>query len=286
MNAPSRLILLISVLFSLNACTKDEEQQNEENVPAQNISNHSYGSDVRNVMDIYLPANRSKASTKTMVFVHGGAWQGGDKSEFNASIDTIRKVMPGYAFVNINYRLAANGNVNVFPAQENDIKNAIESYLARSDEYKVSKDLVLVGASAGAHLVMLHAYKHDPDRHVKAVVDFFGPTDLEQAWNSGPLAQLLLWQVTGKGFTEAPELYRNSSPINYITSNSPPTIMLQGGADPIVAPVQTDLLEAKLKASNVPNQKVFYPNEGHGFGPVALSDAITKSIAFIRTHVD
>ncbi len=279
---PLILIFIFSSFFT--ACSKDDVQEQEGTV-ARSIPNLSYGNNTRHKMDIYLPADRSTTKTKTILLIHGGGWTSGAKEEMSGAVDSIRKMLPEYATVNVGYRLAADGTTNVFPAQENDIKAAVEFYLAKSDEYEVSKDLVMVGASAGAHLALLHAYKNDPQRRVKAVADFFGPTDLEAAWSYGGLAHILLWQVTGKTFDQAPELYRNSSPVNFVTAQSPPTIMFQGGVDIVVPPDQTNRLEAKLNAAGVKNQKVFYPAEGHGFTDPNLRDALQKTVAFIRENV-
>ncbi len=146
-------------------------------------------------------------------------------------------------------RLASNNTVNLFPAQENDVKSAVEYYLDHAVEYMVSDDLVLLGASAGGHLAMLHAYKNDPEGHVRAVVDFFGPFDLAALWNYSIIQQLILYGAAGAFLEDNPSLYASSSPSEYITSGSPPTISLQGGADPLVPPSQTSQLIAGLDAA-------------------------------------
>ena len=100
----------------------------------------------------------------------------------------------------------------------------------------VSDDLVMLGASAGGHLAMLHAYKNDPEGHVRAVVDFFGPFALAALWNYSIIRQLILESATGAFLADNPSLYASSSPSEHITSGSPPTRALQGGTDPLVPP--------------------------------------------------
>ncbi len=111
---------------------------------------------------------------------------------------------------------------------------------------------------------MLYSYKDDTEKHVKVVVDFFGPTDLLAFWNEGLNQQLALTSVTGKLYDQDPDLYVQSSPINFITPQSPPTIAIQGGADPLVSPSQTYSLIAKLQEKSVTNQLVYYESGGHG----------------------
>ena len=270
------LILLTGMTFSFILST------GRDAVPAVELTNIAYGSSSQQQMDVYLPANRSE-STRTFVVIHGGAWVRGDKMEMQHMIDSLKLRFPDYAFVNLNYRLAANGITNVFPAQENDVKAAIDFYLGKSSEYNVSKDLVLFGVSAGGHLALLHGYKNDPDKHVKAIIDGFGPTDLVTT-NGGSLRSALSY-ITGTTYKANPALYQESSPLFYITPKSPPTLAMHGGMDGLVAPSQTESLITKLKENGVICEQVIYPREGHGWGVPALTDSFNKIEVFIRETV-
>lgn len=272
----SAMLIIAAILFS---CKKEPSSSE-----AKIMKDISYGESVHQKMDLYLPVDRSEASTTTVVFIHGGGWVEGDKSDMNPYVDTLRKLMPGYAVLNINYRLAYNNSVNLFPTQENDVKSAIEYYLTHADDYMVSGNLVLLGASAGGHLAMLHAYKNDPDGHVRAVVDFFGPFDLAALWNNGIIQQLILYGATGSLLADNPALYASSSPSEYVTGNAPPTIALQGGADPLVPPSQTSQLIAALDDAGVANQLVYYPGEGHGWTGANMVDSFRKIVTFISDH--
>ncbi len=277
------LVIICSIVLLFASCNREELTPNSNETVAYN--NVEFGSDAQQKMDIYLPAGRTVNTTKTIVIIHGGSWTSGDKSEMTWVVDSLKKRLTDYAIINLNYRLAVNNSINVFPAQENDVKTAIELYLSKSSKYEISKDLIVLGASAGAHLAMLHSYKNDPDKHVKAVVDFFGPTDLVAAWNEGFLQQLALTLVTGKTYAQDPAIYTQSSPVSFITAKSPPTIAFHGGMDIVVNPAQTNILIAKLNSMGVANQFVSYPNEGHGFSPANNTDALNKTLAFISKHV-
>jgi acetyl esterase/lipase len=279
-----RNIYIVSLLLLFLASCNSETLTPNSNESAA-YPNVEFGSDALQKMDVFLPAGRTVNTTKTIVIIHGGSWTSGDKSEMTAVVDSLKKRLPNYAFINLNYRLAVNNAINVFPAQENDVKAAIEFYLGKSSTYEISKDIIVLGASAGAHLAMLHSYKNDTDKHVKAVVDLFGPTDLVEEWNEGFLPQLALMAATGKTYDQDPAIYTQSSPVNFITAQSPPTIAFQGGMDYIVIPAQTNILIAKLNTMGVSNQLVMYPNEGHGFSQANNTDAITKTLIFISKYV-
>ena len=274
---------IIPLAFLFCACNP-EKIITDSSEPAA-YANVEFGNDALQKMDIFLPAGRTINTTKTIVIIHGGAWTSGDKSEMTSVVDSLKIRLPNYAFINLNYRLAVNNSVNIFPTQENDVKTAIEFYLGKSLTYEISKDIIVLGASAGAHLAMLHSYKNDPDKYVKAVVDLFGPTDLVAEWNEGFLPQLALMAATGKTYEQDPAIYTQSSPVNFINAQSPPTIALQGGMDYVVSPNQTNLVIAKLNSMGVTNQLVVYPNEGHGFSQANNTDALNKVMAFISKNV-
>jgi len=283
-----KIYLLISCIVLLFfSCTKENNNPPATGTTqAQVAMDISYGLDPKQKTDIYLPEGRTETNTKTVVVIHGGGWTGGDKSEMNFIVDSLKKRLPGYAFINVNYRLASNNTTNLFPTQENDVKAAIDFYLSRSSDYKVSKDVVVAGASAGAHLAMMYGYKDDADRHVKAVIDYFGPTDLVALWNIGPAQQLILFAVTGKLYDQDPVLYSESSPVNFITAQTPPTIAIQGGIDPLVPPAQAAVLLARLQEKNVINQLAYYPAGGHGDWSLSVyGDSFEKIQAFITANV-
>ena len=247
--------------------------------------NVSYGTSTRQKMDVYLPAGRSSIATKVIIMIHGGAWNSGDKSEFNEYVDSLKKRDPAYAIFNLNYRLA--DPPDLFPSQEQDIKAAVEFIYNKRSEYLISDKFVLIGASAGAHLALLQGYKYSTPVKPKAIIDFFGPTDLVELYNnpSNPLVQALLVAVTGATPASNNTLYSQSSPINFISSESPPTMILHGGTDIIVPSSQSDLLNTRLISAGVTRQYISYPAEGHGWVGATLSDSFDKILAFLAANV-
>jgi acetyl esterase/lipase len=281
-------VVIVSSVFFLS-CKKDTSSGNTAPPPVAEKTelNVAYGTDVAQKMDIYLPAGRSTATTKVIILIHGGGWTQGDKADFTTYVDTLKKRIPGYAIFNINYRLAT-GSGNFFPTQENDVKAAIEFIYGKRNEYLISDKFVLLGASAGGHLSLLHAYKYNTPVKIKAVVDFFGPTDLVDMYNNppNPLIPILLLQVTGGIPSTVPIMYQQSGPINYVTAQSPPTIILHGGVDVVVSYTQSVLLKNKLQSFGVVNQYVFYPTENHGWTGANLTDSFDKITAFLNTNVN
>ena len=280
-----KILGTLFLVLTLFACKKKDKPA-DTTATAQIITNVSYGTDARNVMDVYLPANRSETSTPVLIMIHGGGWSEGSKADFVPFVDTMKRRLPNYTIFNINYRLAANG-IQLFPTQELDVKKCIEFIYSKRSEYKISDKFVLAGASAGAHLALLHAYKNSSPVKIKAVVDFFGPTELTQFYTNppNPLVPLLLLNVTGTTPALNPTLYQQSSPLTFVSNTSSPTIILQGGADIIVSPSQSTLLRDRLQMLGVAHQFVFYPSGGHGdWDAATYTDAFNKIEAFIKTY--
>jgi len=278
----SILISILFLSFTFSSCKKDDDTEQDMSVTMMNVS---YGTNTQQKMDVYLPANRSATTTKVIIMIHGGGWSTGDKADFNEYVDSLKKREPTYAIFNINYRLA--NSPDIFPAQEQDVKAAIEFIYNKRAEYKISDKFVLIGASAGGHLALLQGYKYSTPVKPKAIIDFFGPSDLISLYNNppNPLVQPLLASVLGGTPITSNALYTQSSPINFVSSQSPATMILQGGADIVVSPSQSASLDTKLITSGVTHQYVFYPTEGHGWVGANLIDSFNKIQAFLAANV-
>lgn len=277
-------ILLISLVaaISLFSCKKKDKDANG----AQTLLNVKYGTDAKQAMDIYLPSGRSTTATPVLILIHGGGWTEGSRADLNAYVDTLKRRVPQYAIFNISYRLAANGQ-NLFPSQEQDVKAAIEFILNKQNEYRISGRFALIGASAGAHLALLHAYKYTTPVKAKAVISFFGPTELVQLYNNppNPFVPALLTEVTGATPTSNLTIYQQSSPFNFVVSGSAPTLLLHGSNDIVVPSSQSAILHDRLNTAGVSNQYILYQGGGHGdWSPLIYYDAFNKIDAFLKLY--
>jgi len=275
------------VTILLFSCKKDKDESGSQPLAEKTELNVPYGADPNQKMDVYLPGGRTTASTKLIILIHGGGWTTGDKADLTTYVDTLKKRLPGWAIINVNYRLAT-GTANFFPAQENDIKAAVEFIYGKRNEYMISDKYVILGMSAGAHLALQQAYKITSPIKMKAVVDFYGPTDMPDMYNNppNPLVPLLMVQVTGGTPTTQASLYASSSPVNYVSSQCPPTIIFHGGIDIVVSVTQSVALKAKLTLAGVTSQLFIYPTENHAYVGPNLTDSFDKTVAFINANVN
>lgn len=276
------IILLVSTIV-FASCNKKEKK--EPDTPSQVVYNVSYGTDPRHLMDVHLPENRSADSTKVMVFIHGGGWTSGNKSDITGLLTTFKNNLPNYAIISINYRLCSNDSsyINGFPAQEQDVQQAIEFIKSSSSEWKISNKIVLVGMSAGAHLSLLQAYKHNSDQSIKAVAAFFPPTYLAEGYDNFPASKALIELVTGGTPTDVPQIYYESSPANY-TGNAIPTILFHGVIDNVVPLRQSTLLKDSLISHGKIVNMVTVPAQGHGFSAAKYVETIDNIGTFFSTY--
>lgn len=279
----SFLILSFSILlFSCNNDSKDPVVELE----AKAVLNESYGTKPDNTMDVFLPAGRSKDETPLFVYIHGGGWNSGDKSEIIIFKPLVENSFPDYAIISLNYSLLNLGTGDgQFPAQENDIIDAINYIVSKADEWNVSKDIILAGASAGGHLALLHGYKHQEVGNIKAVLALYPPTDLASLYDFNSLTKQGL-QILLNGTPESQaDAYAASSPITFVTPNSIPTVFFHGTSDTVVPVSQSEMLAAKLDENNVNYYFEAIPGEGHGldFGPYA--QVIQKAAEFIKEEL-
>lgn len=277
----STLILFIV----LASCTKSGVVKPPEvgnPVLAQTQLNVSYGKDNKQKMDVYLPANRSVETTKVIFMIHGGSWAEGDKNDTLHApfVDTLKNRFPDWAIFNLNYRLSNYGLKNNFPTQENDINSAINFVFNNRANYFISDKWVYVGASAGGQLAMLQAYKNNSLIKPKAVVNFFGPSDMERMYND----ETDFWIKSGLK-TLLNGLAVESSPINYINAQTPPTITLQGISDNTVPVIQQQKLHEKLTSFNVAEKLIIYKDEGHGFTMPTYSKSFDSVTAFLNVYM-
>ena len=273
------------VIVLLVGCQKDEDPGLNSNT-AINFFDMEYGSDPRQKMDVYLPAGRSKKSTKLFVWIHGGGWLDGGKAEFVEFKPWLDEAQDDYAYVALNYRLFdINTGSNPFPTQENDIQQAMMFIESKLEEWGVSNEIVLAGASAGGYLALLQSYKHNESGSIKAVVTYFPPTDLRELFGFSVFTKLLLTGLFRGSPDQAPELYEEGNPLKYISASSVPTVFFHGELDNVVPIQQSYLLEGKLKERGVPFYKEYLPNQGHGFNEEIYKDLIQNTSEFLDNHL-
>jgi acetyl esterase/lipase len=109
-----------------------------------------------NSLDLYLPAVAEPCRDRPIVvWVHGGAWGGGDKTEYMADKAKLFNDA-GWALASVNYRLTDNEVPNPlrWPVHDQDTADSIAWLVERADEYGIDDSRIAVlGHSAGGGIV-------------------------------------------------------------------------------------------------------------------------------------
>jgi dipeptidyl aminopeptidase/acylaminoacyl peptidase len=79
-----------------------------------------------------------------------------------------------------------------------------------------------------------------------------------------------------------PDIFFQSSPINFVSESSAPTLLLHGDADELVPLEQAQLLHDKLDQAGVYNKFVVYPGQGHGWIGDDLTDSFQQVVSFVK----
>jgi len=180
------------------------------------------------MLDAHIPDGQGPFPAA--ILVHGGGWVAGDKQQY---ITYIFQPLTdaGFAWFSINYRLAPQFR---FPADAEDVEAAIRYVKANAGKYNVDINrLVLIGESAGGHLVSYVGARNRPDSSVSAVVSMYGIHDFiaaAAAWKPFPHEVLDLFGIKAVNVDTAPFLIR-ASPVFYISKDMPPFLLMHGSKD-------------------------------------------------------
>jgi acetyl esterase/lipase len=253
--------------------------------------------------DLKLDLARPQQATgllPALVYIHGGGWQGGDRSMYRN--DILEAAKRGYVAVTVSYRLSdpdyAGKPRNAFPAQIEDVKCAIRWLRANAEKYHVDPNRIgATGGSAGGHLSLLAGVAPNSkplegiggntgvSSQVQAVVNYFGPTDMPRLYAISKGAAVALDHLFGAPPAKAAELYRIASPITYVSKDSPPILTLHGTVDPVVPVEQAIEFDAAMKKAGASHTLVLMEGQGHGFGGEPGKKATEATFKFFDEHL-
>jgi acetyl esterase/lipase len=278
MNLRLLTLFLIFPLFGFAQLTKGKSYQVISGII------YSDGDGLPQELDLYLPKKASEKPLPVGVWVHGGGWLNGSKQKPKAEYLAEH----GYAVASINYRLTQEA---MWPAQMDDCRESIRWLKKQAKQYNLDADHIGVwGSSAGEYLVaLMGTLPYDKNEivssRVQAVCDWFGPTELlsmppnnvgngrteEDVANSNG-AKLL-----GCPVKDCPELAKQASGLDHVSSDDPPFLIMHGDQDPGVPISQSTRFYEKLKAHGVHAELNIIVGAGHG-GPLFATDDVKMRV--------
>jgi acetyl esterase/lipase len=245
-------ITLLSVTTALSACSGGAGDTPTSTMASTMTSpttspvtspgdTRSYGRDPAQVYDVLTPAADAPATTGTVVVVHGGFWRPEYDRE-HAVPEAKAFAAAGFHVALVEYRRAGMPGGGV-PGTLDDVRDVLASVAAQAD---LPKPLVLVGHSAGGHLVTWAAAQPwVRERGVAGVVSLAGVVDL------GVADRLHLGNDAARAFVGSgpgTTAWVSADPMSALPPKVP--VRLVNGADDDTVPLGVaDAYVAKAKAA-------------------------------------
>jgi len=207
-------------------------------------------------LDVYTPFEDNEINRPVILWVHGGGFSGGTKTQSYITTLAITFARKGYVSVSTDYRLRKDPGEDMSATINdavNDVMAALEWIRKNSFKYGINKDYIIVGGgSAGGILSSNLCYKDSSDT---------------VTWDkSGLIAFINLWG--------SPNIDRMDKTVD---RNDPPTIFAHGIADSIVPYSNCLWLSCLLDQQNVEYE--IFAIEGAGHTPVAHMNDIEAKIS-------
>lgn len=259
----------IAAAVALAAAPQAAHAQAKEGAdrPAPDVPDAKYGPHERNVLDLWKA--KSERPTPLVVFIHGGGFRAGDKSNLAPGL-LARCLDAGISVAAINYRLSHQAP---FPAPMHDGGRAVQFLRSKATEWNLDPGRVAAtGGSAGAGISLWLAFHDDladpkgddpvarqSTRLTCAAVlgaqSSYDPRWIEKTIGGRAHEHPALMPFYGLKPDEldspkAHKLYEAASPINYLTKDDPPVFLFYN--EP----------EGPLPADAKPGQGIHHPKFG------------------------
>ncbi len=285
------ILCLMLLSFSGFQLTAPVRAASSSSPRAQISKNIVYGPQPDEVLDLCLP-DGAPVSRPGIIMIHGGSWVEGDKSMYDAMCQEYAQ--QGYVVATINYRLAPQYQ---WPDQIGDVQLAVRYLRANASSLGLDpRTICALGDSAGAHLALLLDVLqtiHPSDvaslystlsPAVQCVVDQFGPTDLAQLYQENPGVQQYIYELLDYQTPPAP-IYIEASPLDNLTGQTGPALIIQGTQDQTVLPDQSEELYQAFLQGQLSAQYLSYDggHEYKGLSPAQINAILDQINHFLNS---
>ena len=221
------------------------------------IKDVPYGVSDRQSLDIYIPtlANTGEEALPVVVFFYGGSWSSGSKNEYGFVGSALNS--KGYVAVLADYRLVPEVR---YPDFVFDSANAVAWVAENIAEHGGDPDnLFIAGHSAGAYNAMMAGLAEQvyEDQNVN-LPDVAGVIGLAGPYDFLPMK----WPATRAAFKGSEELDA-TQPVNFLTQDSPPLLLITGVDDVRVDPRHSHTMNRLATDRGARAKLHTYPDVGH-----------------------
>jgi len=237
------------------------------------------------------------ANGKAIICVLSGNWVSSERMKEAFSSRSDLYLEKGYTLFGV---MVGSQPQYTIPDQIIDLKRAVRFIRYNADQYGIDADHIgITGSSSGGHLALMIATADDisiaksfnpvdkVSARVQAAAVFYPPTDFinfGRINTSGTINQAGLvitgvaaafdfkvWNDTTRTFVQVTntekrlQIAREISPINAVSSDDPPVLIIQGDKDILVPMQQAESMIAELKEAKVKCNLIIKEGGGHGW---------------------
>lgn len=319
---------IAAIMFSVVATTAMAQETPRQNKTARAAKGANYletggerklevvyktvaGRDLK--LDLYYPTAKRSEKCPVIVFTHGGGWAAGNRYKAaSGSFATVfqQLIKEGFAVAPVSYRLAKKDSNVTMRDCVIDCKDAVR-FLARNSE-SLGIDpmrICVMGDSAGGHLTQMlllaspEQLSGDPSLaevpyRMVAGVSWYGPCDFEKTElfnhdDSANFKDRFAARILGSESDAADKLarYREVSPINYLSKDSPPLLMIQGDRDTTIPVKHAYYMRQKASEVAAPVEIMIIKNSGHNWRKVDAEidppreTIVDRTVQFFLQHL-
>lgn len=255
-----------SPLSTINALTPSSTYSKAADVP--------YGAHPRLKLDVYTPAG-NKSPAPVVVFFYGGSWNSGERFDYKFAAEALAS--RGMVVILPDYRLYPEVR---YPDFLVDSAQAVAWAAKEASRYGGDPErLFVMGHSAGAYNAAMVAL----DRRWLAQFGM-GP-EILQGWIglAGPYNFLPIQNPDVKPVFFHPNTPPESQPVNQVTRNAPPALLIAPRSDDMVNPARnTGRLAQVLRESDVPVAEIYFDRVNH----VTLVGSLSRPLRYFAPALD
>lgn len=290
MSHTGRWLILITLLASASGA-----QERAQNPPfvlpdsVQMLADLTYSSSTTEApgLDLFSP-RQGGGPFPAVLFVACSGWNGGVKAQFWRQSAHLAERQ--FVAATTQCRPARTAP---FPEQLNDVLEAVRWLRRHALEYQVdSQRIAVAGGSAGGHLsalIGMNAWNGStwdgapPDSRVQAAIAFNPVLDV-RSFSAPSTVRTNLTTLLGAPSDKNSTRWRDASPLNHVSREAAPVLLLHGTSDTMVPFAQSVDMQRSLQAVGVRAELFAADGAGHGFfnQPPWYEPTVVRVTEFLR----
>ncbi|KRE86887.1 prolyl oligopeptidase [Rhodanobacter sp. Soil772] len=237
----------------------------------------------------FPPGQENAKHLPMVVLVHGGPFGIRDRWEYDTFVQPL--ATRGYAVLQVNYRGSGGYGYDYEHAgwrqwggrMQDDVTDATRWAIAHgiADPQRIC----IYGASYGGYAALEGAVK-EPDLY-KCAIGYVGVYDLPLMYRRGDIPQSSFGEeYLKRQLGDDMAVLARNSPINQLEALKAHVMLVVGGKDERVPPVQGLHLHQALTDRHIAHEWLFKPDEMHGFYDEAHNTELyTQLVQFLGTNI-